>query len=237
MVFVVYARIYAKALLDALGVIGKNLWTLILPMGLVLVWTLVRTLTGGLGFAGGFVMGFLHAALASVYSYFLAQMVARQAVTVRELRTSLGAYFFNWISFFFLLFMIELGLDIATKSNPDGRPLLVVVKLLELVALNAAPETIYLKGTGNGIETISRSFRFLQENWIEWFVPNLLVIGFVFLLLTGRLSLSWLPLPSVLVPILGGALLHVVAVFRGFLYETLDGSTHRQRMFRFRGSL
>ena len=31
-----------------------------------------------------------------------------------------------------------------------------------------------------------------------------------------------------------GVLLHVYAVFRGFLYEALDGSTHRQRMYRAR---
>jgi hypothetical protein len=46
-----------------------------------------------------------------------------------------------------------------------------------------------------------------------------------------------LPFAAVTAPILIGALLHVLMVFRGFLFEILDGSTHRQRMFRFRGKL
>lgn len=236
MFIAVYLRLYARALLDALASIGRNAWTLLLPMAVLVVLQLTAMLVSPLGFAGGFVMAIVRAGVFSAYSYFLAMLVAGNKAGIDELRKSIGAYFFNWISFSFVLFMIDLGLDIATRNNPDGRPLLMVVSLLELIALNAAPETIYLKGTGSGIDTITRSFRFLQESWIEWFVPNGLIIGALWLVFTRGLLLM-VPGGVWTIAVVGGVLLHVVMVFRGFLYTALDGSTHRQRMYKFRGSL
>lgn len=232
----VYLRLYGKALTDALASIGRSAWTLLLPMGLVLAFGLTAMLVRPLGFAGGFVMALVQAALLSVYSYFLAMLVTGNVASVKELKTSVGAYFSNWLSFSFVLFMIDLGLDIATKHNPEGRPLLMVVTLIELIALNAAPETIYLKGSGNGIDTIQRSFRFLQETWIEWFVPNALIIAAGWWLFTNG-WLSRVPGGIFTIAVVGGAVLHVLMVFRGFLFLALDGSTHRQRMYKYRGSL
>ncbi len=233
MFIVVYMRLYTQALLDAVASIAKNAWTLVLPIALVLAWVLLAALVSPLGMVGGFLLAFARAALLSVYSYFLVMLVTGNKASVSELKKSLGAYFYNWLSFSFVLFMISLGLDIATKHNPDGRALLPVVGLMELVVLNAAPETIYLKGTGGGIETITRSFRFLQENWIEWFVPNgvLLALGW---LVWSRGWFLQVPGGALGLALIGGVLLHLVAVFRGFLYELLDGSTHRQRMFKFK---
>ncbi|MGV3621417.1 MAG: hypothetical protein ACO1OB_11405 [Archangium sp.] len=235
MFIVVYLRLYARAFVDALATIGRSAWTLLLPMGIVFAFGLAATLVAPLGFAGGFVMAIVQAGLLSAYSYFLSMLVNGNKAGIDELKKSVGAYFFNWISFSFVLFMIDLGLDIATKNNPQGRPLMLVVKLIEVIALNAAPETIYLKGTGSGIDTITRSFRFLQENWIEWFVPNGLIIAALWWGFSNG-WLSMIPGGLITVSVVGGALLHVVMVFRGFLYLALDGSTHRQRMYKFRGS-
>lgn len=236
MFVLVYARLYARAFIDALAAIGRSVWTLLLPMALVVALYFAAIVVSPLGFAGGFIMAFVQAALCSAYSYFLAMLVTGNAARMSEVKTSLGAYFWNWLNFSFVLFLIDLGLDIATKHNPQGRPLLTVVTLMELIALNAAPETIYLKGSGNGLDTIQRSFRFLQESWIEWFVPNGLILAGAWY----AWSRGWLySLPGGVIGlgVIGGVLLHVVMVFRGFLFQLLDGSTHRQRMFKFKNSI
>ncbi len=236
MFLVVYARLYARAFVDALSAIGRSPWTLLLPIALMIAMYFAMMLVSPLGYAGGFVMAFVEAALSSAYSYFLAMLVTGNTARVTEVRTSLTAYFWNWLNFSFVLWLISLGLDIATKSNPQGRALLIIVPLMELIALNAAPETIYLKGSGNGIETIQRSFGFLQENWIEWFVPNGLIIAGVWFVWTRGLLINF-PGGVVALLVIAGALLHVVMVFRGFLFQLLDGSTHRQRMFKFKNSM
>lgn len=237
MFVIVYARIYATALLEALAAIGKNLWTLILPIALVFAWVAIALLLGPLGMVGGFIASLVRTAICSVYSYFVAQLVAKNRADLKDLKTSLGAYFWTWMNLFFVLWVLDLVLGMATTNNPQGPQLMAVVSLMQLVVLNAAPEIIYLKGSYGGLETVQRSFAFLQENWIEWFVPNALVLAGYWLFSTGVLTLSFLPMASVTAPVLLGAGLHVVVVFRGFLFEILDGSTHRQRMFRYRGKL
>jgi hypothetical protein len=36
--------------------------------------------------------------------------------------------------------------------------------------------------------------------------------------------------------VIEGALLHLVMVFRGYLFAALDGTSHRQRMYRYRST-
>jgi hypothetical protein len=236
MFFVVYARIYGQAFLHALAAIGRNLWTLILPIALVFAFVALGMAVSPLGYAGGFLMGLARSAAFSIYTYFVCQVVAKNSVSLADLRTSIGAYFWTWINLFFVLWIIDILLGPMTVTA-DGQRLLKALMMMELIILNAAPEVIYLKGTSGGLDTIQRSFHFLQENWIEWFVPNALILGVIWLAWNGTIPLRALPFPAITVPVLVGALLHVVMVFRGFLFQTLDGSTHRQRMFRFRGKL
>ena len=236
MFFIVYARIYGQALVNALAAIGRNLWTIVLPMGLVFAFLALGMAVSPLGMAGGFLMALARSAAFSIYTYFVAEIVAKNRVGLGDLRTSIGAYFWTWINLFFVLWIVDLLLG-PMSVTADGRQLRQALTMMELVILNAAPEVIYLKRTSGGIETIQRSFAFLQECWIEWFVPNALILGFVWLLINGTIPVAILPVPAITVPVLAGALLHVVMVYRGFLFQSLDGSTHRQRMFRFRGTL
>lgn len=234
-VIAVYARIYAQAFTNALAAIGKNPWTILLPMGLAVAWWLLMAMVGATldPWSGGFLVGLARSAALSIYCFFLGGLVANQKVGLDQLRTSIGAYFWSWISIFFVLWIAGLVLGPIFAAQQD---LAIPFLIVELVALNTVPETIYLKGTRGGLETITRAFGFLQENWIEWFIPNGLVVGLV---VAGTVFGSVLGVFGQLGALAGvllmGALLHVYAVFRGFLYEALDGSTHRQRMFRSRG--
>lgn len=236
MFLLVYARIYGKAFVDAVVAIGRNLWTLILPMALLLAFLTLARLVSPLGIAGGFLLSLAMTAGCSIYTYFVAQVVAKNRVGLGDLRTSIGAYFWTWMNLFFVLWIVDLILG-PMEVTPDGQRLRSAVSMIILVVLNAAPEIIYLKGASGGLETIQRSFTFLQECWIEWLVPNVLIIAGVWFLITGAIPLHLLPFPQITFPVLAGALLHLVMVFRGFLFQLLDGSTHRQRMFRFRGKL
>ncbi len=233
MFFAVYARIYGQAFVNALAAIGRNLWTLVLPIGLMAAFSALESLVSPMGFAGGFVMSLARSAVLSVYTYFVAQIVAKNRVGLADLRTSLGAYFWTWVNVFFAIWIISLLLG-PMMLTAQSRQLRDALVMLSLVVFNAAPEVIYLKGTSGFIETAQRSFGFLQENWIEWFVPNALILGGVWLLIGGVIPVRALPWPGLTVPVLLGVLLHVVVVFRGFLFEMLDGSTHRQRMYRMR---
>ncbi len=210
----------------------RNAWTLLLPMALWPALELVRGLLAPLGFAAGFVYVLVQAAAISCYLYFVGEVVAHSRVSIRELRTSIGAYFWSVLNLGYVLWIVELVLGLAVGRHPRAEMIFLAVTLLELVLLNTAPEVIYVRGTRNGLETIQRSIRFIQDNWIEWFIPNLLLIGAGWWLLRNVVSRLG---PLTLVGLVGlRALLHVLMVFRGHLFRVLDGSTHRQRMFRYR---
>src|SRR5262249_55552383 len=114
----------------------------------------------------------------------------------------------------------------------------VFARLLALAAvilLNAAPEVIYQRGSYGGLETVQRSIRFLQANWIEWGIPNLAILAIWWYL--PRYPLASLGvLGTIITEVVFGALLHLVMVFRGHLFAALDGTSHRQRMYRYRST-
>lgn len=232
MIFLAYTRLYAQALANALSAIGRNLWTLVLPMGLLLCLQILAAPAALMGMAGGLLLSLAKSAACSIYTYFVAEVVAKNRVGLGDLRTSIGAYFWTWINLFFVLWIVDLLLGPMSLTE-EGQRLRLALSMLELVVLNAAPEVIYLKRTSGGLDTIQRSFVFLQENWIEWFVPNAAILGVVWLVRVGTIPLNLLPFSNLTLPVVAGVLLHVVMVFRGFLFQSLDGSTHRQRMFRF----
>ena len=93
MIVVVYARLYARALVDALAAIARNLWTLVLPMALVFAFLTLSVVVSPLGIAGGFIMGLAQSAAFSVYTYFLGEIVAKNRVGVGDLKTNLKTYF------------------------------------------------------------------------------------------------------------------------------------------------
>ncbi|MEW5740550.1 MAG: hypothetical protein AB1938_16600 [Myxococcota bacterium] len=234
-VVLVYLRLYGSCAASAAAALVKNLWTLLLPMALFVAFFFLGSLLGGRGnFAGGIALGLARAAAFSVYTYFLAGVVGRDRVALGDLKKSVGAYFWTWINLFFVLWIVDLLLGFALAVHPRRDTILLVVSFMELVVLNVTPEVIYLKRSWGGLETIQRSFQFLQENWIEWFIPNGLIIAGLYLFVSkGGLALLG-PLGALVAVVASGALFHAVMVFRGFLFEALDGSTHRQRMFRYR---
>jgi hypothetical protein len=229
----IYAQLYGECLLKALLGIRNNLWTLLLPIGLLVA---LEVLTGvvaslRLGLLGGIALALIMDALISCYLYFVGEVVANSRVSLQELKRAFGAYFWSIVNLMFVIWIARFALGMLLRG-PQGGLLMAAVYLVALVALNAAPEVLYQGGSYGGIQTIQRSVQFLQQNWIEWFVPNLpaLFIVAVVWWFASAVSPPLLPLGS----ILGGALFHLVMIFRGHLFAALDGSSHRQRMFRYR---
>lgn len=239
MFVVVYLRLYAKCVVDAAVAIARSPWTLLLPMGLLVAFYFAAMLVSPLGIVGGFLLALARTVGFSVYTYFLAEVVAKQKSSLKDLRSAMGAYFWTWLNLFFVLWIVDLLLGATLAANPQRDTLRLAISFMELIVLNAAPEVIYQRRVMGGVDTIVTSFRFLQENWIEWFAPNGLVLAGLWLFFTkgGLLLLGGVPFGVVGALLLAGALFHVLMVARGFLFEVLNGSTHRQRMFRFRGKL
>jgi len=234
-VFTVYLRIYADAFRQALTGIAKNAWTLLLPIALLEANEfLSRLVILALGRLGQFVVWVVVAAAASCYLYFLGEVVAKSRVKLDEFGRSVGAYFWSVANLFFVYWVASLVIDLMVPG-PQKAVFSQLLYLAGVIVLNAAPEVMYQRGTHGGLETVQRSVRFLQANWIEWGIPNLLILAaWWFTPPAALLGLG--TLGTVLAGVVEGALLHLVMVFRGHLFAALDGTSHRQRMYKWRST-
>ena len=207
-------------------------------------------------FLAGLLIGLADALAVGALLALLQRAVARQTLKLPDLREALGAYFWNVIAVGFVLWIPFMLL--GQVASP---PLFAAVSLLAAVFLNPLPEVIYQARTASPLEDLAESARFVQQQWIEWFLPIVLVaapVASVVLFASdtavafrGGLSFgSFLALPALLVlrltELLGvpitarpmvmeiatPVLAFVVLLFRGHLFASLYGTSRRQRAFR-----
>lgn len=225
----VYLRIYATCFQRALVGCSRNAWTLLLPIGLWALLLLAGTLVGGAGMVGGMLFGLVLDAVLSSYLYFVGEIVAESKARFSELKGSFLAYFWSVLGVAFVVWVAELLLGTVLQGSSRGGLIFLLAYAGAFVLCNATPEVIYQKGTYGGLATIQQSIRFIHENWIEWFIPIILLAALNYVLITGLMLVG---VPAYLVAIPAGALLHFMMVFRGYLFRELDTSGHRQRMYK-----
>ncbi|MCL2179400.1 MAG: hypothetical protein FWC28_00810 [Proteobacteria bacterium] len=223
---VAYLNLYKESLLAALAGTFKNAWTFLLPAALLLTYHSLGLLLSPHQWLGGILFMLAMDALLSTYLYFVCQIVEGSKTSLREWKISLGRYFWAIVSFFFALWVGSLLLQFLLSKHPQWPAISLGVQILCLVAFNAAPETLYVKNTRGSLETVRQSFKFMQENWIAWLLPNVL-FG-----LGAWYFMEWNPLHPYAMLTLLGAFFHLVMAFRGVLFVKLDKSTHRQRLHR-----
>ena len=227
----VYLGLYATCVARAAKGVRRNPWTLLLPAAMAVAWQWIRYFTA-IPFLGAIVLsGFF-----SCYLYFLGECVHGSPVSLRELRVSVTRFIWPVLAVLFVLWVAGLLLGAVLARNPNAPFIYRCIRLACFVLLNAVPEVLYLRGIYGGLATAEHSLRFIQENWIEWFAPNLPLLALAWfgvdiigLLLSIQLSPN---LVVLLVVGVGGALFHFYMVFRGCLFEELATSSHRQRMYR-----
>jgi len=220
----VYLHLYSECFRKAFAAIAKNPWTLLLP-GLVLFareWAARLAYT--LGMLAGIVITLATAALFSSYLHFVGELVRGGRISGRDLQRSFGAYLWPVVNVFFVVWLSSLALGLLVGGNPNGAALQYALWIVALVALNAVPEVIYLRGVHGGVQTIVAGWEFLKAQWIPWFAANVPLLGVVILIAAYVQA-------SIIGTIILGAALHVAMVFRGNLFLVLDRSSHRQRMF------
>ncbi|MBN1962519.1 MAG: hypothetical protein JW841_16420 [Deltaproteobacteria bacterium] len=192
---------------------------------------IAANLLSGLGLIAGIAITLVFAALFSSYLYFVRELVLGGKASINELSRSFKLYFWDIINLGFVVWILELLVGLLVARSSQGVVILAFLHFAEFVLLNAAPEIIYVHHTYGGLATVQRSIRFIHENWIEWFFPNLIVAAIFYF----GLPILWSSgLPVVLISLTVGVIFHFSFVFRGCLFIELDSSSHRQRMHKYR---
>jgi hypothetical protein len=198
------------------------------PVGLAVVGyglllLVARIVTAPLGFLGGFIMYLVVVACASSWLSLVAEVIRSGRVRAADVAAGFGAYLGDLLTVGFLLWLLSLTAQVVLAPFPF---LLIVFGLATLVFFNAVPELLYLGRHAAG-ELLVASYRFIGENWIEWFPANILLGVCLY-------ATSWVP-PGpygVVAGLVTGVVLYFAMIVRGLLFQELATSSRRARAFR-----
>lgn len=197
-------------------------------------------LIGPLYILSGIILAIISSALLSNYFYLLFNIINYDKITMQDFKDGF-LYFLRKI--YGILFIGYLGNLVLSLFTPILGQISVILYFALyvgiLILINPLPETIYLKSYGPG-DSIIYSMEFIQENWINWLVPNFVLLGILYLttgnliggLLNSHLFFNFALNPIyILLYLIGQLIFSFMMIYRGHLYRILSTSTRRKRMF------
>ena len=218
-----YGRVFRRGAVLAL----RNWPVGLAVVGYGLLLLLAQLLTAPLGILGGFVLYLVVVACASSWLSLVAQVIRSGRVRAADVMTGFGTYLGDLLTVGFLLWLLSLTAQLVLAPFPF---LLIVFGLATAVFFNAVPELLYLGRHAAG-ELLVESYRFIGENWIEWFPANLALavcVAATFFLPSGPFG--------ILSGAGAGLALYFATIVRGLLFLELASSSRRAREFRRRAA-
>lgn len=185
-----------------------------------------------MGILGGFLIAIVGAACTGSFLYLVEMIVRTSRVTLDDFKRSFGVYLWDVVGVNFVLWIGWRLIDLGLAGVAQAELIRTCIQILVLVFFNAVPELIYL-GHHSALELLAESYRFISENWIEWFPPN--VILFIALYEIWSIDLGGLALQIAHVSLLT-LFIYFAMVVRGLLFAELSATSRRGRIFRHRST-
>ncbi|KAB3529223.1 hypothetical protein [Alkaliphilus serpentinus] len=192
---------------------------------------------------GGLIQIIVNSALISSYLYVMNCIITKDRVTLQDFKYGFGVYLRKVWGILFIAYVASMGINllilpiIGRALSPTA--IALIYYFLILVLLNPLPETIYQKHYGP-LDSLSYSISFIKDNWIEWLIPNALLIGVLYLFLRNfivAMLFMYVPIRAFTNPIvivfylIGQIWFTFLMIYRGYLFDLLSTSNRRKRMF------
>lgn len=136
----------------------------------------------------------------------------------------------------FALKIIQVGFVIYIAQlilRPIAANFYSIITILAMMVLNALPETLYLEEY-DGYNSIIKSVEFLKDNVLNWGLPNLIILVLIYIYSNGVSLLNGLNFSepkSIAESVVVILIMGIYLVYRGMLFEILNGSSRRKREF------
>ena len=227
--------IYALALRRSWECVLKNWVVSFAPLVYAVGLSLVGSILGPFGIIGGVLFNLAQLACISSGLYLIENMVRVGKADFDDFLKGFTRYLWELVQISFILWIPMQVLAMVLAPTPNGALIYFLIKIILYILLNPVPEFIY-QTRSSGIELLSASYNFIVENWIEWFLPNIIITVVGYFLLNA-LSVVTLGLPGFvrlfMVNFGFGLCLTYFMLFRGFLFAELHGTTRRSRVYRY----
>lgn len=195
---------------------------------------------GPLFILSGIASALVMSSIVSNYLYLLSNVVNYNRLTINNFKEGFTYYIRRIYGVFFVGYLGSILLNMVVPLfGPIGNYLDIAIYIVMGIALNALPETIYLKSY-DAWESILYALEFLKENWLNWIVPNAVFYTSIYLISGDILlnvfnthlgfNLSKNPL-IIIIYAVTQLIFSFMMIYRGHLYKILSTSTRRKRMF------
>ncbi|WP_129600563.1 hypothetical protein [Anaerophilus nitritogenes] len=191
---------------------------------------------------GGIFITIVQSALLSDYLYLIENIIRHGKISIEDFKKGFTIYLWKMYGVLVVVWLVKYGIDLILAPIMNIKigtfTLWFLIELVAFVFLNCLLEVIYQRDESIG-ENFSYSFSFMKENFIDWWIPNIL-LGFMIYyvlgqvininILMGNIPLSF-SMKGILFYIVGQFLISFTMIYRGFLFDILSTTTRRKRMF------
>jgi hypothetical protein len=227
---------YAVALKRSWECARKNWVVSFAPVAYGVILAIIVSIVAPLGMIGGLLFSLASQACVSSGLFLVKNMVDSNKADFNDFLNGFTVYLWELLGIAFILWIPLRVLAMALATAPNGDLIYFLIKLALYILLNPVPEFIY-QSRVSGIELIGSSYNFVVENWIEWLIPNVLLLAVGYVLL-GLIEPLIFALPGFvalfLYAFIVGLGLTYFMIFRGFLFAQLHGTTRRSRLYRYK---
>lgn len=202
-----------------------------ITVGVLLVNVMIAMAAGFFGFLAGLFLLIADGAVLGAYLYALEQVIRYRKLKIQDLQYGIQVYFRRTVIMIMIINLAFYALSILGGILSGlGFVVMMIGYLGAFIFLNPLPEMLYLRHYSEG-ESLSKSYEFVMENWIDWFIPLLpmMILAFGGGIFGGMLFPGLGTLPGILIQAI---VLPFVMVYRGFLFDNLSKSSRRKRQFR-----
>jgi hypothetical protein len=229
---------YANALRRSLESVSKNWVVSLAPIAYGIILAIIGSIVAPLGIIGGLLFSLASQACVSSGLFLIKQLVDGNKADFNDFLNGFTMYLWELLGIAFILWIPLRVLSMGLAGTPNGELIYFLIKVVLYILLNPVPEFIY-QTRASGLELISSSYNFIVENWIEWLLPNIVLLAVGYFLLE-MLEPFLFSLPPFVALFLYGFFLALALtyfmIFRGFLFAQLHGTTRRSRLYRYRAN-
>jgi len=157
---------------------NKSIFALGIPYLIVL--GIAAQLASGLSFFAGLIMLLIQSAILSDYLWIMGKIIRYGKFSMNDFKIGYKIYFRKvYISLLlirFAYFGIEVFLDYFSTIEFYAT---MILNISVLIFLNPLIEVIYQKNLQEW-DGFKYAYRFIVKNWIEWFIPNIVIISSIY---------------------------------------------------------
>ncbi|WP_416198151.1 MAG: DUF624 domain-containing protein [Sporanaerobacter sp.] len=209
-------------------------------LNLVLFSIINYLFRGFLNILVGFAAAIISSSLISNYLYLLYNVIKYDRINLKNVKEGFSYFLWKVYGIFFIAWILNFLLGRLGNIIPTSATRInIIINLLILIIFNPLPEIVYQKSYSSW-ESITYSFDFMRENWLNWLIPNILFF-FILYKLTGNIISDVFmthimydfdfSIKGILNYLFGQLLFSFFMIYRGYLFELLSTSTMRKRMY------